>query len=200
MKSKLCLIIAIVFAALAVSAVHTPDASAAASKAKKTKTCQQKATLVNYRSDLLVVMQRSENTKYQAFRAKWNTRITYASQWVPGDAKKTEKQLYKYDAIHAAVNKELTKQIKANRYLEKKPLTCSSKDEAKLSKKVQEIHGYKGKKAVSGNALIAEYQKQENDFANKDFKKSGDKMISKLHKAKQKHSKPQYKSITVKQV
>lgn len=177
--SALCLLIVMALTAQAPAVVSAQSSQ----KPATSLTCDQQVGLVKYRSRLLVVYKQSQDSKYTAFRQQWVTRISYAGQWVPKDAANTRQSLYKYDALHAATDQELNKQIKSYKYLEKASLDCSS-----------------GKKVVGGNALINQAKQKETNFLKKDFKKSGDKLISKLHKQKAKQPKPTHPMLAVKSV
>ena len=184
--------------ALLIQPVSLLAASPSKASSKKTKTtCQEQIALVNYRADLLVAYKKSENIKYQTLRNKWATRISYAAQWVPKDAEKTRKSLYEYDDLHAATNKELSKQINSYRFLQNRPLDCSNARKAELARRVEDIKGLKGKKVVSGNALINQYKKKETKFLKNNFKKTSEKMVNKLHKVKTKDPAPKHPKLRV---
>ncbi|MDB5170316.1 MAG: hypothetical protein JWO35_10 [Candidatus Saccharibacteria bacterium] len=187
-------LLALAFCLVAAIAVFAPSLVSAASS----ETCEQKVAKLNYRSELLEIYQKSENDKYTAVHKKWATRISYAGQWIPKDAEKTRESLYEYDALHAATDKEVNKQIGDYRYLEKSPLNCSKSKVATLTKKLDEVKGLKNNKVVGGNALIGQHKKAESEFLKKDFKKSSDGLIQKLHKEKSKHPKPQHPKTDVK--
>lgn len=174
-----------------------PAAIAVPKPGAQTYSCEQKAALVNYRSSLLAGYKKSEQQQYVSLRDKWTKRITYASQWVPNDADKTLRSLREYDKLHTTSVDEINRQISAYKSLEKKPLNCSRSNQAVLDKKVKNIEGFDGKKAVSGNALLNENKKKEADYANKRFKPDSQDMIKKLHKAKLKNPQPPHKPIKV---
>lgn len=171
-------------------------ATAEAATAKKS-TCEEKIALINYRSDLLAVYKKTEDKQYQAFYKKWSNRISYAAQWVPKDAEKARAVLYEYDALHAATNKELDKQIRIYRFLGTQPLSCTNIKPVELSKRLEEVNGLKDKKVVGGNALISQHKQQETEFLKKDYRKASEKMIHKLHKAKSKHPKPEHPKLRI---
>lgn len=174
-------------------AAVSPSAAAATSDA----VCEQKIATINYRSELLEVYRKESDAKYQTTHKKWANYISYAGQWVPKDAEKTRASLYAYDTLHAKTNQEVDKQIAANRYLEKQPLTCAAGMRSLVDTKLNEIAGLKGKKAVSGNALIAHNNAEETAYFQKDFKNSTNRLIARLHKAKLKHQQPSHPQTTV---
>ncbi len=164
------------------------------------RTCPQKLALVQYRTELLSIYKKAEKNKYDTFRYKWATRITYASQWVPGDAEKTRADLYKYDTLHAATLKEINKQLqddayhkdhKDSTYQAVMSLDCSSAKAAALDRQLTLVDGRQNKKIVGGNALIARNKQQETKFLNQEFKQSSQSLLKKLHQAKAEHVKPQ---------
>lgn len=159
------------------------------------QTCKQKVAKLNYRSALLEVYKKSENGKHEALHKKWATRISYAGQWVPKDAEKARESLYKYDALHAITEKEIDKQIQDYSYLKNSPLDCSKTDAKVLVAKFEDVRGIKDKKVVGGQSLIAQDKTNETVFLKKDFKKSTDSLINKLHKEKSKHPKPQHPKV-----
>ncbi len=106
--------------------------------------------------------------------------------------------MYKYDALHAITEKEINKQIQDYAYLKNTPLDCSTTDAKVLVAKFEDVRGLKGKKVVGGQALIAQDKKNETLFLKKDFKKSNDTLIKKLHKEKSKHPKSQHPKTEVK--
>jgi hypothetical protein len=168
--------------------------------AKQSLSCDQKLALVNYRSDILMNYKRRENSRYNTARAQWANRISYASQWIPKDATKARTKLYKYDALHKATDQELDRQIATYRSLSTHPLDCTAAHQAELARRIADIHGLQGKKAVSGNALIAQKKKQETKFYKGDLRKTNASLVKKLHKAKHKHPKPKHGKIDVKPV
>lgn len=172
---------------LAALALSPASAGAAMSKSD----CDAQLKQVNHRSSVLAVYQQSENDKYAATRAKWAERIIYASQWVPEDAEKAQKALYKYDALRASSNHELNQQIKKYAPLKKQPLDCSDAKRAVVEKSTREIKG-------SGNALIAQKKSAESQFAKKEFKKATDKLVKKLHDKKRDQPKPKHSKLQVK--
>jgi hypothetical protein len=178
-----------------------PATTSAASKSNGVisarKTCEQQANIVNYRSTLLKTYKDTQDKRYQRNYNQWATRIRYAGQWVPNDARKARENLYKYRQLHKTMLNEIDRQIQAYQYLETSPLDCSAASKDALAKKVAEVHGVKNKKAVSGNALINKYQNQEVAFANKDMQKSNQKMIKNLHKEKRKHPTPEFSKTAV---
>jgi hypothetical protein len=180
--------------AVAASSHHSPLSDPAGSAAS----CKQQAALLNYRSQLLQVYKKSEDKKYQALHQRWAARISYAGQWVPKDAEKTRDSLYGYVSLHAVTAKEVDKQIKAFRYLEKAPLDCTAAKKAALAKALDAAKGLQGKQVVGGNALISQDKQQETTYLKKDFKKSSDSLIKKLHQEKAKHPQPEFPKLSVK--
>lgn len=160
--------------------------------------CQKQLDLVNYRSSILRSYRQTEAKKYRTQRDQWAARISYASQWVSKDAQKAREALYKYDALHAATDGELAKQINANLYLETKPLDCSAAKQAQVARKLDEIRGYQGKKIVGGNALITKQKKLETRYYKKDFSKASAAMMRKLQAAKAKHPQPTQPKMSIK--
>lgn len=183
---------------LLIAAVTVQSTAVYAAGRPTAKTCEEQIAAVNYRADLLIAYKKSENQKYQAVRKKWVNRIAYAAQWVPKDAAKTRDSLYKYDAFHAATITEVSTQIKLYRTLEKRPLTCSSAMKGERARRLAAVKGLEGKKVVGGNALINQLQRKETKFLTKDFKKTSDKLVHKLHKEKRKHPKPEHAKLYVK--
>ncbi len=168
------------------------------STASELHSCKQKISKLNYRSALLGIYKKSENKKHQALHKKWAPRISYAGQWVPKYAENTRDSLYEYDELHAISEKEINKQIQDYKYLSKTPLVCTKNNLSTVTKKLEELQGIKNKKVVGGQALISQNKKKETEFLKKDFKKSSDKMVKKLHKEKSKHPKPQHPRLDVK--
>lgn len=161
--------------------------------------CQKEAALINYRSSLLTSYKKKENNRYEVFRNRWAGRIQYASQWLTQDAEKARDSLYAYDALHAKTNAELDKQITQFSVYEKDPVGCDASDKARYDTALAAAHG--SKKSLTGNALIRQLKDKESEYQRKDFKKSSDELIKKLHKAKKKHPSPLYGSpINIKDV
>lgn len=172
--------------------------ASAENQPKVTNSCERKVTLLNNRSRILENYKQSEEKKYQLERQKWAKRIAYSSQWVKGDAEDTRKDLYQYDKLHNALKAEVDKQMGSFKGLETQPLDCSDASKDKRAERFKEVKGVEGKKVVGGQAMIKKLKHEEAQFLNGDFKKSTNKMVTKLHEAKQKHPTPKDKAFEVK--
>lgn len=193
-KIYLGLLVLIVFVA---AYTHTNRVNAENDNQKSTA-CEKRVTLLNNRSQLLSRYKETQEKQFQRERKKWVTRIGYASQWTEGDAKKARDSLYKYDDLHKKLTSELDSQINSYKYLETQPLDCSDANKPAVKGKLVEVRGIKGKKAVSGQALIAKLKKEESDYAKGDFKKDTSRMVDSLHKEKQSHRTPKQKPFEIK--
>lgn len=193
MISKRTITIAAALAIIFVSSMP-PITGFAASKTK-TPTCQQQVQQVNYRSSILAAYKQTQDKRFNSIHNQWATRIGYAAQWVPGDAQKTRDTLYKYDATHEKLDKDLSAQITAYKSLQTHPLTCSKADQAKLKVRMKDIQGKK-----SGNALLKKDKTAETKFANGEFKQSKTTLLQKLHQARVKHPQPSHPKLAVKKL
>jgi hypothetical protein len=166
----------------------TPSAATKlnASPAEK---CNNTAAVLNSRSKRLSDYKKSEDSHYKKLRDNWSGRIAYASMWTPDSAKKSRDDLYKYDRLVKAFDKELDKQIKDFKYLEKTPTDCTTAHRTELKKLIGD--------ARSGHATLEKNRTAVVAFLRGDFKDDMKSMITKLHIEKKKDAKSKYGPIIV---
>jgi hypothetical protein len=167
-------------------------------KAASVSACERQMTLINYRSQLLTAYQKKTDKQYAKDRQLWSGRISYASEWLTVDAEKARDSLYTLDALHEQFDAELTKQIAAYQKYTSTPVRCSD-GEAAVATVYKKVVGYENKKPMSGNAKLKFYKDQQDTYQNGEFKKTTEKMITALHKAKKKHPAALYPALTIKE-
>lgn len=189
---------AVIVISLMLSIKHvTAQNSAAVSN----EVCERQAAIVSSRSTILKTYKSQEDKEYKLKREKWATRIEYAGQWTKGSAEDAREALYKYDELHKAFNTELDNQIQQYEPLLNAPLECTNdQKKAEVKQKVDELKGIKDGKAVSGQALIEKLKRDETNFANKEFKKTTDKLIKEMRKAKEDNPVPNGPKLEVKKL
>lgn len=191
-KSKrtaiLLLLIAVVL--LTITGSH---ASATPTKSQ-VQNCTNRYNLIKYRSQILSVYKDKEDQKYQNKRKAWTKSIAYNARWEPKQGITVRDNLYELDSLHAKSINELNRQIALYKTLQYQDFDCtkSVKNQA-LESKINEIEKSKN----SGNALVRKYQKAENDYAQKDFKKSLNKLVKASFKQRDNFKSPETPPLIV---
>ena len=160
-------------------------------------TCAQRVGLLNYRSQLLLSYKDTEAQQYATYRKKWSTRVAYAGQWVKQDAEAARSKLYEMDRFHKVFISEIDKQIDDYRPLETAPLSCAPEQRDEVIKKLTEVQGLDGKKAVGGHALIQEKKKAFVQARKNTFEPASKELVERLHAAKKKTPNPDAQQIEV---